>query len=194
MDSFDSRLRRCGAVNRGTNSQKDPRMSHSDRAPMKKAEQISSLLKQMLDQPGIGEQITRHQAWLVWDQLVGEQIAARARPLRLRKGVLEVQVDHPVWMQQLQMLKPKILDKINTKIPNSGITDIYLRKTNNPNTNRRLQIRKTPDPPSWAKIELTSTEKQLIEKELEQIDNPELRRELRRFFTLQKQLDKDREN
>ena len=169
-------------------------MNRRDRAPMKKAERISSLLRQLLGQPGIGEQITRHQAWLVWDQVVGEQIAARARPLRLRQGILEVQVDHPVWMQQLQMLKPKILEKINTKIPSSGITDIYLRKTNSSNTNRRLQIRKTPGPPSWTKIELTDTEKKLIEKGLEQIDNPELQRELRRFFTLQKQLDKNRGN
>jgi len=101
---------------------------------MKKAERVSSLLKQILGQPGFGEQITRHQAWLVWDQLVGEQIAARARPLKLRKGVLEVQVDHPVWMQQLQMLKPKILEKINAKIPNAGITDIYLRQTRSSQT------------------------------------------------------------
>ncbi len=169
-------------------------MRQNDRAPMKKAERVGSLLKQMLNQPGIGEQITRHQAWLIWDQLVGEQIAARARPLRLRKGVLEVQVDHPVWMQQLQMLKPKILEKINEKIPNAGITEIYLRKAGSTNKNRDLPVKKESGPPAWTKKELTCAEREIIDKELEQISDPELHKELCSLFTLQKKLDKEREN
>ena len=80
-------------------------MSRSERPPMRKAESIGSLLKQVLDDQGMGDRLSRYQAWLVWDKIVGEQIARRARPLRLREGVLEVRVDNPVWMQQLQMLK-----------------------------------------------------------------------------------------
>ncbi len=169
-------------------------MKRSDRAPMKKAERVGFLLKQILGQPGFGEQITRHQAWLVWDQLVGEQIAARARPLKLRKGVLEVQVDHPVWMQQLQMMKPQILEKISAVIPNAGITDIYLRQTRGAQTYRPVKNRQTAEPPPWTKIELTDGEKVSIEEKLSSIKNSDLKNEMRRLFTRQKQLDKDREN
>jgi len=169
-------------------------MNRSDRPPMKKAEKVGSLLKQILGQPGIGEQITRHQAWLVWDQLVGEQIAARARPLKLRKGVLEVQVDHPVWMQQLQMLKPKILEKINAKIPNAGITDIYLRQTRTSQTYKPQKLRQTSEPPPWTQIELTEAEKESIEEGLSPVENSDLKDEMRKLFTRQKQLDKDRSN
>ncbi|MDX2493390.1 MAG: DUF721 domain-containing protein [Desulfuromusa sp.] len=169
-------------------------MKRSDRPPMKQAERVGSLIKQILGQPGFGEQITRHQAWLVWDQLVGEQIAARARPLKLRKGVLEVQVDHPVWMQQLQMMKPQILEKINAKIPNAGITDIYLRQTRGSQTHRPLKTQQTPEPPSWTRIELTAAEKEAIEEDLSPIDNSDLKNEMRKLFTRQKQLDKEREN
>ncbi len=161
---------------------------------MKKAERVSTLLKQILAQPGLGEQITRHQAWLIWDQLVGEQIAARARPLRLRKGVLEVQVDHPVWMQQLQMLKPQILEKISAKIPNAGITDIYLRQTRNAQTYTAKKSRKTTEPPPWTEIELTVAEIEAIEKELSPVQNSDLKNEMRKLFTRQKQLDKERKN
>ncbi len=161
---------------------------------MKKAEWVGSLLKQILGQPGFGEQITRHQAWLIWDQLVGEQIAARARPLKLRKGVLEVQVDHPVWMQQLQMMKPQILEKINAKIPNAGITDIYLRQTRSSQTYNPRKPRQTSEPPPWTKIELTDVEKESIEDELSPVDNSDLKHELRKLFTRQKQLDKERES
>lgn len=169
-------------------------MSRSDRPPMRHAERVSSLLKQMLGKPGFGEQITRHQAWLIWDQLVGEQIAARARPLKLRKGVLEVQVDHPVWMQQLQMLKPTILEKINARIPNAGITDIYLRQTRNSQTYKPLKTRQTPEPPPWTKVELTDADKETIEEELSSVESSELKDEMRKLFTRQKQLDKERES
>jgi len=169
-------------------------MKRSDRPPMKQAERVGSLIKQILGQPGFGEQITRHQAWLVWDQLVGEQIAARARPLKLRKGVLEVQVDHPVWMQQLQMMKPQILEKINAKIPNAGITNIYLRQTRGSQTHQPLKTQQTPEPPSWTKIKLTDAEKESIEEELFPVKNSELKQQMRELFTRQKQLDKVREN
>ena len=169
-------------------------MNRIDRPSMKHAERVSSLLKQLLGQPGLGEQITRHQAWLVWDQLVGEQIAARARPLKLRKGVLEVQVDHPVWMQQLQMLKPTILEKINAKIPNAGITDIYLRQTRSSQTYTTPPRQQTTEPPPWTKIELTDTEKEAIEEELSPVDNSELKHEMRKLFTRQKQLNKERQS
>ncbi len=167
-------------------------MSRSDRPPMKNAERVSSLLKQLLGQPGLGEQITRHQAWLIWDQLVGEQIAARARPFKLRKGVLEVQVDHPVWMQQLQMLKPTILEKINAKIPNAGITDIYLRQKRNSQAYTPPKKRQTAEPPAWTKIELSDAERVAIEEELTPVENSELKHEMRKLFTRQKQLDKER--
>ncbi len=169
-------------------------MKRNERAPMKNAERVGSLLKQILGQPGFGEQITRHQAWLVWDQLVGEQIAARARPLRLRKGVLEVQVDHPVWMQQLQLMKPQILEKITAKIPNAGITDIYLRQTRNPQTYKKNRNRKSTESPPWTKVELSDVEKEFIEEKLATVKNPDLKDEMRRLFTRQKQLDKEREN
>ena len=159
---------------------------------MKYAEQVGSLLKQILKQPGFGEQITRHQAWLVWDQLVGEQIAARARPLRLRKGILEVQVDHPVWMQQLQLMKPQLLEKITSKIPNAGITDIHLRQSRGSQGYRPTKPKKSVGPPTWTQIELSAEEKNTIETELDKINNPELKVEMRRLFTLQKQLDKER--
>ncbi len=165
-------------------------MSRKDRAPMKQAERVGTLLKQVLGDKGMDDRLSRYQAWLIWDKVVGEQIANRARPLRFRQGVLEVQVDHPVWMQQLQMLKPKILEKLNQQLPNADITDIYLRKAPTPIARRKQPTE--PETPIWQKVELSEEEKQQIEKQLEVIDNQELRAEMRRFFTLQKRLDKGR--
>ena len=159
---------------------------------MKKAAKLGPVLKQVLGKQGLNEQLSRHQAWLIWDQLVGEQIAQRARPLRLRQNVLEVQVDHPVWMQQLQMLKPKILEKIQQQIPKAGITDIYLRKSNNPQLAPRTAPKNSNQPPEWKSIELSAEEKNRMEAELNKLQDEDLREEMSRLFTLQKQLNKGR--
>ena len=163
-------------------------MSRSERPPMRKAESIGSLLKQVLDDQGMGDRLSRYQAWLVWDKIVGEQIARRARPLRLREGVLEVRVDNPVWMQQLQMLKPKILKKLNEELPNALIEDIYLRRGSHapqPQTQPPAAA-----PPAWRNQKLEEIELEEIEQSLQGLNNVELKDELRRLFSLQKQLEK----
>ena len=164
----------------------------SDRPPMKQAEKIGTLLKQVLGDQGLDDRLSRYQAWLIWDKLVGEQIAERARPLRIRQGVLEIQVDHPVWMQQLQLLKPKILAKLHQQIPNAGITDLYLRQAKGPLPKPQPPTAENA-PTRRQKIELSADELRQIEDKLAGIKDPELRREMMRLFSLQKQLDKSRD-
>ncbi|HKJ04253.1 MAG TPA: DUF721 domain-containing protein [Geopsychrobacteraceae bacterium] len=155
---------------------------------MRKAASVGSLLKQVLNEQGVDDRLSRYQAWLVWDKIVGEQIARRARPLRLRESVLEVRVDNAVWMQQLQMLKPKILKKLNDKLPNAQIEDIYLRRGNH---TPQPQVPPAPAaPPAWRSQELEQDDLEEIEQSLQGLDNSELKEGLRHLFTLQKQLEK----
>lgn len=43
-----------------------------------------------------------------WDEAVGEVIALHARPLRIDRGVLTVEVDEPGWATQLRFLEGEI--------------------------------------------------------------------------------------
>lgn len=163
-------------------------MSGPRRPPMRKAASVGALLKQVINEQGMGDRLSRYQAWLVWDKIVGEQIARRARPLRLREGVLEVRVDNAVWMQQLQMLKPKILQKLNEKLPNARIEDIYLRRGSH--TPEPKPQPPPAAPPAWRNQKLDSADREEIEQCLQGLNNEELKEELRRLFSLQKQLKK----
>ncbi len=166
-------------------------MSGGNRPRLKQAQSVNSLLKEMLAKPGFGQQVSRHEAWLIWDKIVGSQIAARARPLRLRKGVLEIAVDHPVWMQQLQMMKAQILAKIQKQVPKAGITDLYLRQTHH-SVNAETKVPPQLTSPPLEDIKLSNAERARIDHLVHDIENSELQQELRRLFYLQAKLQKKR--
>lgn len=48
-----------------------------------------------------------------WPELVGEQIAAHARPVSLRDGRLTVVVDDPAWASQLRWLEPRLTGRLS---------------------------------------------------------------------------------
>lgn len=164
-------------------------MRRSDRPRMAGAQRVGGLLRDLFGQPGFGEQLKRHEAVLIWDQVVGHQIAARTKPLRLRKGVLEVEVDHPVWMQQLHMLKPQIIAKIKAKLPDSPVEDIYLRQAKHgsiaPKTAKAVE-----EPPPWEHIELSAEELHEIEQQFASITDEELKTEMCNLRILQQKVSK----
>lgn len=89
--------------------------------PAATGEILDALTRRM----GVRERLDQYRAWALWSEVVGPQTAAHARPFRVRDGVLEVRVDHPVWMQQLQLLKPRILSRLNEILAPAAIRDIH---------------------------------------------------------------------
>ncbi len=90
------------------------------------------------------------------------------------------------------MLKPKILEKLNEKIPNAGITEIYLRKGQPGRAPLQKQKEAPSGPPPWKLIELSAEELQEVDARLAEVNDPELKAEMRRIYIMQKQLDKGR--
>lgn len=62
-----------------------------------------------------------------WQEIVGKEIAARSQPASIQKNILWVHVRDSVWMQQLQAMKPQILDQVQRRFPEADIRDIRLR-------------------------------------------------------------------
>jgi hypothetical protein len=165
-------------------------VSRNERPKLKKAEEIAGLLKKLLGDQGLDDRLPRYQAWLVWDKVVGDQIARHARPLRIREKILEVRVDNPVWMQQLQMLKPKILQKLHQELPDCDIEDIYLRR----GIPQPAPAQPTIPTINWQKEILTTGELAEIEQSLAGLPNNDLKDEIRILFIRQKKLNKAKGN
>ena len=49
-----------------------------------------------------------------WEGSVGAQVAAHARPVRLDRGVLVVEVDEPAWATQITLLSNTIRERLMT--------------------------------------------------------------------------------
>ncbi len=70
---------------------------------------VGDLIGQVLGDLGLDSVARAHQIGARWEEIVGAQVAAHCRPLGLRGDVLELEVDSPVWSQQLQLRKPDLL-------------------------------------------------------------------------------------
>jgi len=107
--------------------------------------------------------------WLVWDSAVGKQIAGRAKPLSFRDGTLTVAVESAPWMQQLTFLKKGIMEKLNARLGEELVRDIYLKagkaKLSNPLTSPEKPTRRS----------LSAEELQKIAKQTDSVADPELR-------------------
>jgi predicted nucleic acid-binding Zn ribbon protein len=49
--------------------------------------------------------------YLAWKSVVGELLAERSHPIKIEQNTLFVGVENSAWMQELVLLKPKILQK-----------------------------------------------------------------------------------
>jgi hypothetical protein len=148
------------------------------------------LIQKLVRQWGAEGKMQKYRAWQVWSEVVGPQIAARAHPTKIREGVLEICVDRPVWMQQLQLLKPKILARLNKRLGEDVIKDIFLRQGKIKNEPTK-QLRQPSNLP-WHTAVLTSEEKAHIEAALKPLIDPEMRNGLRNILTRQAKLAKAR--
>jgi predicted nucleic acid-binding Zn ribbon protein len=73
---------------------------------------VGELVGQVLGDLGLDGVALAHRIGVHWEEIVGPQVAAHCRPLGIRGQVLELEVDSPVWSQQLQLRKPELLAKL----------------------------------------------------------------------------------
>ena len=62
-----------------------------------------------------------------WEEAVGPQIAAHAKPAALVDGCLVVEVDHPTWATQLRFLETDLLTRLRDVAGVDEVARIELR-------------------------------------------------------------------
>lgn len=131
--------------------------------------EVSALLASVFGNKPAGRLLKEIVIWQVWDEVVGPQVARRARPSAIRDGVLTVTVASGPWLQQLTFLKEELIERLNQKVGEALVREIYL-KAGNP---QRTQRPATPDLPP--ERPLTDGEKEAVVRQTAAIKDEELR-------------------
>jgi hypothetical protein len=141
---------------------------------MQKPQSIRSILEKTLKTLEIDVLLKTYSIFGAWKEIVGESVAFQTQPRSIRNRILFIDVSHPTWVQQLQFLKPTLLEKINVFIGEPLIQDIRFKLG---------KISSSIQTPS--KIYLLEDEKldkatlNRIESIVQKINNEEVRKSLR---------------
>lgn len=83
--------------------------SRARRAP----EKVGDFLEQFLEGEGVKQQVDRVSVLDEWAERVGPKIAEVTRARSVAEGTLFVEVRSSAWLMELNMIKGRILERIN---------------------------------------------------------------------------------
>ncbi|MDR3711139.1 MAG: DUF721 domain-containing protein [Capsulimonadaceae bacterium] len=81
----------------------------------------------LLNEHDLREPLRPHTARVIWDEVVGPEIAAASGASAVRGGVLFVTVRSAVWANELAFYKKDILDRLNDRLGGKVISDIHFK-------------------------------------------------------------------
>ena len=85
---------------------------------------LDQILQKALERWDLAPTLRRYAALERWSEIAGPQISAKSRTKALQGETLVIEVDHPAWVQELNLLKPRLLEKFRRLEPRSGIRDL----------------------------------------------------------------------
>ena len=87
---------------------------------------VSRMLPGLLADKGWEKQLDLHSIFLKWKELVGEEMNEYARPLKIERGVLWLEIENSSWLQQFQYEKMELLEILNRFLRLSSLKDIKM--------------------------------------------------------------------
>lgn len=143
----------------------------------KKVEPIGNTIRKILSARGLAGKLKEYRVFEIWDRAVGAGIAGHAQPASMRGRRLTVAVDSSVWMQQLSLLRPDIIEKLNDALGERAVESIILRIGNvvPKQVGTKKAIRS-------AAAVLEPEDREKIEEYVKSINNVEVRESLKRLI------------
>jgi predicted nucleic acid-binding Zn ribbon protein len=87
-------------------------------------EQIGRILTKSLRGLRIDRRIKEESIVLNWNRVVGERIASKTNPVKVRDSILFVRVENASWRNELFFMKRKIIKELNQSVKDNVIKDI----------------------------------------------------------------------
>ena len=141
----------------------------------KRIEKVSFTLDKLLSKRGLGGRLKEYRVFGQWEKIVGKVIARHARPQSVRGKRLSVIVDSNAWMQQLSMLKPDIIQKVNRSMGKDAIAGITLKLG-------EVAVSETPSRERRVPVRLSNEEKIKVEEYVKNVQDDEAREVIKRVI------------
>lgn len=111
---------------------------------------LQAALEAVLKQCGLATGLANATIHRIWPEAVGEEVARKSRPGLLKNGRLQVFVTDSVWLQQLTMLKPKLLKTLRIHLDASIVQDLFFTlgmpfSSQGPDTSCRRESQLSPE-------------------------------------------------
>ena len=90
-------------------------------------ESLKIALQRALNERGLERELRGWDAVKEWARVVGPHIAEHSRATAYNQGALEVEVDGSAWMQELTILKKKLILKLNSELGSNSVRELRYR-------------------------------------------------------------------
>ena len=142
-------------------------------------ERLGEILNRLMAQEGYRHRGGQCAVFERWNEMVGEILSQKSWPVSVRDRVLLVRVSGSVWMQELQMQKRQIMERIWDLVGEEEVKDIrWTVRGNVPRMRRTVAA----CPPARVARPLNEEESAWVEAVASQVEDPDLRNTLGRLL------------
>lgn len=131
-------------------------------------EKASHALSPLLNRLGLAAGVRLGRIRSEWDSLFGPTLSVHMSPSRLAEGELLVNVDQPIWIQQLTFYKRQIVEKLRPY----GVREVRFRIG-------RIYRHKTPGPSVREPADLSTEDAAFVESLLAGVGDENLKKAIR---------------
>ncbi len=90
------------------------------------SKKVGDILPEVMKGLGLDAKLKETQLAREWREIVGAAMAKRSSPSGARSGVLLVEVENNVWMQEVRFHQREIIARIRKRFPELGIEGLRL--------------------------------------------------------------------
>jgi predicted nucleic acid-binding Zn ribbon protein len=87
---------------------------------------LKKILETVLRQQDFRGDVEAYRVFSEWPEIVGQKVAAHARPSRITGKVLYVEVDDHLWLAQLKYMKTDMISRIDRAVKPGLFTELKL--------------------------------------------------------------------
>jgi len=92
----------------------------------KPSARVGDILPRVLHLMGLDDRFEEVKLLKGWERVVGAVIAQKSRPRMLKDGILFIEVENSVWMQELWFRQKQIVERIKEEYPKVTVKGIRL--------------------------------------------------------------------